>query len=858
MDDKSASKEERSLAAETVGILQRYAEYDELPIPTVREFKDEIQVIIDQSKRLPAHEKENSLCQALHSTIEQDLSMAVVGVDERKPTLIEQLQRLSSLVGEEWKQPYAALLSQIMECQDKFINVTKLEELCYSLRRICQSLPEPRSSLTNIAGVRTHHFRILVVEDSEEWRRDVEGAIDRVKKRLGEDFTIEKYFADNLEDALKIVSEEKGKVVPQDIDTDDEQVQTIAVCDMGLPKNKRHAEEIRARLSTPARENGFQLLEHLREYTVNIPVVILTTPQNDYEDHLRATRFGVGDNEIIYKFQENLTELEDALLKIIRRNNQFYHIKLRLSDRAVLIDKVKIDLPETRFKTFYALCQLSAASKYPRKIFTVDEIFDQLSHTFNEFSYKRQPQDDFERAKVLARTRKRDWWTAGTDQDLANYIHIWANKKRAAGGNLRKALNEFKDTLGWGWSKALQLIERYAQEKNPRHRIDQNNKAEIIAAIDEFFGGLDLQDKVDDNRCKNISDHIYEIRNSIASDFNKLGRHVFPENDIVISRKFIDDQGNEVHGYRVKGTFELVNEDESNNRPGVLPNSRYYKPVRVLVVENESSFQIEIRKCLESAQFEVIVVTNLEDAIDEIKSGTSFEILCLDMHIPATRAQYEENPSTGHYGNGLKVLEHLRKSGRNAQVIVPTDYIDQDVLRKKVAHLNVVPVRNFVSKGISRENGSWEGRLLSIAHKLRQEIWDEMILPDWNTAPVLTIRLEKGTNLEIGELNLSVNGQDVKYRKSLKSRMLALLLSKPREWIKDEDLAQWIYGKSAEMKEVKNQLKMLRREIHKSIHKEWLGKSDKEPSEWPKQILKTEEGRTILCVYVETSPHRTS
>ena len=179
---------------------------------------------------------------------------------------------------------------------------------------------------------------------------------------------------------------------------------------------------------------------------------------------------------------------------------------------------------------------------------------------------------------------------------------------------------------------------------------------------------------------ENIHDHIYRIRKKVQEAFNRVGRTIHPEISLI-----------ETGIKRGKFAYKVV--VPPNNRRFTLLKDRsststIVQPYSVLVVENDPTWSQRIATILRDLRYQVEIAKNVEDAVAQAESLKP-DILCLDMHLPETREEFERNPMSGRSEAGLLALNEIRKMFPEVRAVVLTDFASQDDLRVKATRQGI-------------------------------------------------------------------------------------------------------------------------------------------------------------------------
>lgn len=885
-ETKTASADERRLAEEAARVLEPYAGQDELPYSEVVRLAEDANRLLSAARSLRDSTRKGSLWNALHGTVEQHTGVAVAGIQLICENLSGVLEALAALPNGEGLRSAAAIQEALQGISSGQLALSSLTRLSRAVQGAVEVLPPAvrrpgRQVPATLGG--TRHFRIAVVEDEAVWRRFVLRAIETVRERLGPGFTVDAECFGNVQEAREALLPRRTEIPTlSSKQSDAPTVQPLAVVDMGLPADPADADSVRAGRTTPDRANGHALLRELRAYRANIPAIILTTPPYLLDDQLRAGEQGIQDYDYLLKGPDREARLVTALLRRIERA-QAHRIELRLLPQGtVQIDGIPIRLGEMAFRTFYALCELC---RLRHRAHTPEEILDQLDETFGEvYDYKRSPRTTWEAAKVLARRRSGHWWRPEWVEEIANLMRLWAAQKEAGGGDLLRALAGLRARYDAQlWHNGRVLLDYYREahpEEGPWAKPTgwTPEREECLAAgFEAAFGGLVLQER-EDYDLSNIEKHINELRNSIHAAFNLTHRFIEPRTELLV-RRLVNGR----YGYRVLGQIvfpeleevDLDREGDDESEATVIRRPEDC-PCTVLVVENKQSTRERILTLLEGARFQVQTATCLEEAVAKARLYRP-DLLCLDLHLPATQEEFQQDPDGGEVENGLRALARIRqewdacekepepvvsskvgskeleeaeqeteRTPSALKVMIPTAHYNQDVLREWAAWLGV-PASNFVPKGNSPDGALWEGHLLLTASRLRQEILFRTVLPALPPWRCPVVRVLPGTVLAQGLLKLEVNGREFQTQKSKQGRFLAVLLRSAGDAVSYEEIDRFVAGGPA----TENTRKQWLKNVREKIRQEWLGVEPDDSGRPELEVLETVEGGLVLHAFVE-------
>jgi CheY-like chemotaxis protein len=333
-----------------------------------------------------------------------------------------------------------------------------------------------------------------------------------------------------------------------------------------------------------------------------------------------------------------------------------------------------------------------------------------------------------------------------------------------------------------------------------------------------------------------IQKDVSQIRKRIKEAFDSV-HHTVGKEEII---KTIPAASKEETAYRLIGDLEIVDDEETLDRD--MSNER---PFKVLVIENEQNHREYIFRLLSQAAFSVETATNVEDAV---KTAEEFrpDIISLDLHMPRTREQFEEDPHGGDDTAGITALEEIRQRLPNIRVLVPTTNYDRDDLLRQAAKLDV-PSTSFVRKGPSVTD-AWGSDLLTTANRLRLELRENRALPpaSWS-API--IRVLDGSNFRKGILRLQVNGSFYKKGSSNQGRLLAVLIAAVNRVLHFDEIDRFVSkGRAAVSDDARDGwLKNVRQDIREL----WLHLPKDSPEKPERKILESVDGGLILHAFVD-------
>jgi len=232
--------------------------------------------------------------------------------------------------------------------------------------------PPPSSSQTRSGGIENNVVGIVVVEDNEYWRDYLIGAIKKTQAVLGGYFRINYRCFDNAADALASIPSSRKSFAIDGSDPDESK--TIVMADICLPKNRDHAERIRAAaegrsqlFDTPHSTHGLSLIRSLCSYSYNVPLIIFSTVDS-IADRKTIGSWGVPDEDFLAKDVEAEDAIVRALIRKIEKKTKYVIRRYETEGRVRFwINRVEIPFTEElleTFSAFYGLCQESGRNEF--------------------------------------------------------------------------------------------------------------------------------------------------------------------------------------------------------------------------------------------------------------------------------------------------------------------------------------------------------------------------------------------------------------------------------------------------------------------------------------------------------------
>lgn len=762
----------------------------------LRRISEETDRLVCLAKEEPAYYFAGSLYNILHGTLEQ-VSDACSSLLER---LIANLEGTASLLSE---LHHAVLAKTTLEAQ-RALAASSPETALLSartLRELASSLPRARRiTPVHRQGGRADTLRIVAVDDEQIWRDFAREAASIVGDRLEGAMQVSFEAASNATEARELLlANRQGRRASE---------LTIAIVDMGLPSDPKELEHA-------GRDVGQRLLRDLRRYSANIPCVVLTTPSNTVEDMARACAQGVGPKEYVLKTQSH-SSLADAVLRLAAAAQQ--HTVLwdaDSPDRSFELDRVKVTLDPMHFRTFCALCDLSAET---RSLFlSREQILDRADELFShEFDYAGEALSAPDQARIIARDRF--WQLDGSPgwpgyREIERWMVAWHHIKAKHPDSLERALRSFASEYATCWDSCGALLTRYrSTHPRPEWTVDgkpqtHRDIAEFSAWFDQVYGGIKpLAERYDDGR---FHDHFNEIREAIHVACQRAHRFVEPRS-IVLSGPL------PTGGYRVEASIstpfdsedpEYESEEELDSESELAQRGP-----SILVVEDDPVMRDRLRDILARDGFSVRVAASIEEADPDALLPMP-EIISLDLAIPESITG-QEQPSIE---KGLTLLKRFKAKEPKLIVLCPTSSADIDAIRAILVDQGV-SLEHIIPKRPMPGHPDWMARLLASLNAIRNQRTRSVYSETETVRPI--VELIEGTDMRSGKIRARVNGRDFKLKAGNQGRLLLWFLSnpgavyEPRKIIRDFHLSG------------ENALKQVIKNLRKKIQQEWLGIQD--------------------------------
>lgn len=226
-------------------------------------------------------------------------------------------------------------------------------------------LPPPPPAQSRKDSVESSNVRIIVVEDNDYWRGFLIRAIRKTQSVLGDLFSISYSCFDNAADALASIPALSKSFAIEGPGKDD--TKTVVIADICLPKNRAHAESIRAAaegrsrvLETPHSTHGLGLIRTLCAYRYNVPLIIFSTVDS-FADRKTIGSWGIPDEDFLAKDNDAEDTVVRALVRKIEKKSKYVIRRYETEGGGKFwINGIEIGLSGellTTFTAFYELCQ---------------------------------------------------------------------------------------------------------------------------------------------------------------------------------------------------------------------------------------------------------------------------------------------------------------------------------------------------------------------------------------------------------------------------------------------------------------------------------------------------------------------
>ncbi|NWG32589.1 MAG: response regulator transcription factor [Rhodocyclaceae bacterium] len=288
-----------------------------------------------------------------------------------------------------------------------------------------------------------------------------------------------------------------------------------------------------------------------------------------------------------------------------------------------------------------------------------------------------------------------------------------------------------------------------------------------------------------------IHDHIYEIRKKIYEAFNRMGRLINPY--LIIQT--VETWGEKKYQIR-RGIHKTYNNEEAK----IAYTTSLFS---ILVVENNQIWCNQIKEFLDDLGYETIIAHSVEDSVKKAKEKNP-ALLCLDMHIPKTIGEWEENPDSGQMENGFEALEKIRETLKeDIGVAILTDHYEKGELRDEAIKRGI-DINHWVGK-----DENWQSNLAYAVWRLTREFQlGTKTPPEDDIYSHLRIQLDESNRKRI-----YINDVEIKLTKNRSK--LFWTLAESRTPVPRGNILSAVYGEDIKNKE--NALNLLVKNIRQTI-----------------------------------------
>jgi CheY-like chemotaxis protein len=401
----SGQNDAPELTRQLLDILEPYESVQALSLDAVDALFAEIEAIHKVARGAPNSEGKEAIRNILHGRIEQ-FSSVTNAVRFLLNTLSEVARDLASLTA--YQHLGRGLTGTLSRHSGSEPLPPVLQLLHEKLLEVLAGLPEPQpdtpSQVADRRAAGSREINVVVVEDNDFWRDVVFSAIEKTRAKLGEKFVLSYQAFDNAADALTAIPSLSQP--PFTGGSDRAGAKTVAIVDICLPEDRRHAERIRGalegkidQLEIPRSRHGLELVRSLSGYEENIPVIVFSTIDS-IVDRKALGYWGVADEDYLVKGVDDEEAIVRALIRKIEKRAKYVIEELEAEggDSIFRINGILIPFPKELNKTLaaiYRTCRLTG-----RNEFSVAEIISAREDSAGEKS-KRVIQDQIYRIRNL-------------------------------------------------------------------------------------------------------------------------------------------------------------------------------------------------------------------------------------------------------------------------------------------------------------------------------------------------------------------------------------------------------------------------------------------------------------------------
>lgn len=372
------NEEDDSLVFQLQTLLEPFCSKSDFSISEVNTIFKQISSIHKSAKEGDESVSKLNIRNLLHGKIEQ-FSSVLNAISEFREVATETSELLSD--HKEYSEFVHPFQKNITALSDSEPLTPALNDVSISLKHLIDNLPEiPHKSRNETDGYIAHEdIRFLVVEDTRFWADHICEIIEDLSNVYSRtyNFTIE--VVDNVAEALERVQPRKQSDV---IANSKQDIRTIAILDICLPRDREHADAIAIAASqkittfeTPSSDNGLELIRKLTEPEFNLPIIIFSTIDS-VVDRKKICGFGIPESSFVSKGISSSDHLKQALVRNIERSQRYVITRREISDDSLfLINGIPLNLPPALHETFNALYELCHTTG--QRSFSINELIEQ-------------------------------------------------------------------------------------------------------------------------------------------------------------------------------------------------------------------------------------------------------------------------------------------------------------------------------------------------------------------------------------------------------------------------------------------------------------------------------------------------
>jgi CheY-like chemotaxis protein len=688
-----------------------------------------------------------------------------------------------------------AFRSQIIAMSARLAKESPTPELLRRLADLLRQMPQVADAGGGITGDGGAFRRIVIVEDDAMWAERLEVIVRDVIRRTGASVDPDIEIVTNSKEAIDWAERSKPKRASDgDVDF------PLILLDLSIPATRDAS-------SDASPEEGLSLLRELRRYGIQAAVVVITAPWRDLRIHQSMISAGVPEEWIIYKGEDIECQVESKLNQLIRQLNR--QITLRIQEGppySAIIDGARIELNPADHALLRTIADLSRRKPPDQRWLRPRTILEAMGRDISA-----QEEEDLSKAESLLENRLLSsaggsWAQAPPEMrvSLLNVARFWAAARKQCPDDVGLSFRKFNGNAPPAVKRFLEQAYNWLEPRTAPRQAPADWKAlndgQRAGWLASHFGLNPVDSSSQDPSKMVFGQKIGDLRRAIYNRLAAVPRYCHPQ--AVVETKMVATDRGSTAEYRIPCRIE-------NDR-----HKQVQRPLRVLVVEDDDQHREVIRRTLADNGHEVVQATNRDDAIRLAifahKTGAPFDVLSLDLHIPADSEAYSFDPFSGEKSNGVDVLRRIVEEGIEAKVVVPTTLSNDDELRQYLVDLGV-RVSDFVPKG----GPDWEVALVRSIERFGRERIEGAVLPqsDDRSLPVIRI-LSSATN----RITLEINGQKPKIPLTdNQARFVITLLSSANQIVPYQQLVPAVYGMKLKPERDENRLKSLKRVVQNKL-----------------------------------------